>query len=68
MKTIKTKEYKTFSGLKIYRMIEFEPTDKEFSWGLRYAIESQTFGRAAFENKEKAEKYFEQSSSVLNWL
>jgi hypothetical protein len=70
MKTLKEKSYRVMSGTKTYRLLEVESSDKGFSADTKYLVESSNgsltggFG----DNLKKAEKYFEDISSVLNWL
>lgn len=69
MKTLKEKTYKVMSGTKTYRLLELESTDKGFSEGQRYLVVSNGTLVGGFkDNLIKAEKYFDNTSSITNWL
>ena len=70
MRILKEKIYRVCSGTKTYRLLEVESSDKGFSSDTKYLVETSTGSLVGgFEdNLKKAEKYFDNISSVLNWL
>lgn len=70
MKTLREKSFKVMSGTKTYRLLEIEPTDKGFASDEKYLVESSSGSLTGGfkDNLKKAIRYFEDISSITNWL
>lgn len=70
MKTLREKSFKVMSGTKTYRLLEIEPADKGFASDEKYLVESSSGSLTGGfkDNLKKAIRYFEDISSITNWL
>lgn len=70
MKTLEEKTYRVTSGTKTYRLLEIEPSDKGFASDEKYFVETSSGSLAGGfkDNLEEARRYFDDISSITNWL
>lgn len=72
MKTLKEKSFKVMSGTKTYRLSERELSDRGDGGAdyIKYVVTDSTGRSSGFKENElaKAEKFFEEISSVTNWI
>ena len=70
MKTLREKSYRVMSGTKTYRLLELESSDKGFASDEKYLVETSSGSLTGGfkDNLEKARRYFDDISSITNWL